>query len=380
MRNRQVLIVAGLVAVGVLLSLSWWLTVRDARWPEWQAFAEGFVQPDGRVIDPTAGARTVSEGQAYAAFFALVANDRERFDAIIEWTRNNLSGGSFDTQLPAWLWGEREDGSWGVKDENPASDADLWLSFALFEAARLWGAPHYHQMAQALLRQVKALEVVELPNVGSMLIPAPDGFLLDDGSWRLNPSYLPEFQLRYFQHVDPEGPWFDIWTHFVSLMQQQVTGGLVPDWFEVDASGQTAPCRSSGNLGSYDAIRTYLWAAITPQDSSEGGLMPLLSAAAPVIAGDPQSGPFDRIDVKTGAASGDQPFGFSAALLPYFKALDDDAYVTSQRARLKDNRHDGQLGRPAHYYDQVLALFGEGHLDQRFSFDGLGRLNTRWAH
>ncbi|MDB5987259.1 MAG: cellulase, partial [Nevskia sp.] len=60
----------------------------DAIWPAWQNFAEAFVQDDGRVVDWTADARTVSEGQGYALFFALVANDRARFERILAWTES----------------------------------------------------------------------------------------------------------------------------------------------------------------------------------------------------------------------------------------------------------------------------------------------------
>lgn len=372
--------VAGVAAVALAAGLWWWLVVRNATWPAWEAFAEGFVQVDGRVVDHTAGGRTVSEAQAYGAFFALVANDPVRFDAIVDWTHNNLSGGDFATQLPAWLWGEKDDGSWGVKDPNAASDADLWLAYALFEAARLWGAPRYHTMAQDLLAQVKEKEVVELPGVGAMLLPAPQGFQRDDGHWRLNPSYLPEFQLRYLQYQDPAGPWAAIWTHYLGLMQQHLSLGLVPDWFEVDEAGQPLACRETGNLGSYDAIRSYLWAAMTPAETEGQGLLPLVAVAAPVLRRGVAGEPAEKVDVATGQAVGQMPLGFAAALLPYFTALDDHDSVAALEARLKGQRHDGQLGQPPHYYDQVLALFGEGHLDERFSFDGLGRLNTRWAH
>ncbi len=370
----------GVLVLALASGLWWWLGERHRHWPAWEAFAEGFIQADGRVVDHTAGGRTVSEGQAYAAFFALVANDRERFDAVVSWTRNNLSDGSFATRLPAWLWGEKDDGSWGVIDANPASDADLWLIFALFEAARLWGAPDYNTMAQQLLIHVKGKVVPELPGVGSMLIPAPEGFLLESGHWRLNPSYLPEFQFRYLQERDPEGPWMAIWRHHLALMQTHLTQGLAPDWYEVDDNGTPSVCSVTGSIGSYDAIRVYLWAAMAPTQSSGQGMMPILAAAAPVLRRAVTGEPIEKVDTLTGEGQGTTPAGFAAALLPYFDALGDDSAVAALRERLKADRHDGHLGQPAHYFEQVLALFGEGFFERRFGFDGLGRLNTRWMH
>src|SRR5688572_12761632 len=55
--------------------------------PSWQplyeAYARHFLDRQIRVIDRDAADRTTSEAQAYAMFFALVANDRPRFDALL---------------------------------------------------------------------------------------------------------------------------------------------------------------------------------------------------------------------------------------------------------------------------------------------------------
>ena len=83
-------------------------------WPAWEAFKAQFINEDGRVIsDDAGGGQTYSEGQAYALFFALVANDRAAFDKLLRWTENNLCDGDITARLPAWLWGKRPDGSWG---------------------------------------------------------------------------------------------------------------------------------------------------------------------------------------------------------------------------------------------------------------------------
>ena len=85
-------------------------------WPEWNDFVGRFVQADGRVIDLTFERKSTSEGQSYALFFALVANQRAQFDTLLKWTSDNLAAGQLGDKLPAWLWGLRDDGSWGVKD------------------------------------------------------------------------------------------------------------------------------------------------------------------------------------------------------------------------------------------------------------------------
>ncbi|MGN5480012.1 glycosyl hydrolase family 8 [Cupriavidus basilensis] len=85
--------------------------------------------------------QSTSEGQSYGMVFALIAGDRNTFDRLWRWSVTNLGDGRLDDKLPAWQWGHRDDGTWGVMDRNPAADADLWFAFALAEAARLWNIP-----------------------------------------------------------------------------------------------------------------------------------------------------------------------------------------------------------------------------------------------
>lgn len=55
----------------------------ECGWPQWQSFKRDYVSRDGRVIDPADSKNvTTSEGQSYAMFFALVANDRDAFGKL----------------------------------------------------------------------------------------------------------------------------------------------------------------------------------------------------------------------------------------------------------------------------------------------------------
>jgi endoglucanase len=167
-------------------------TAGPVLWPHWEAFKKQFVRASGRVISNDAdGPRTYSEGQSYALFYALVANDRAVFDAVLQWTEDNLCGGDMTARLPAWLWGQRANGDWGVIDSNPASDADLWIAYALGEAGRLWGERRYVALSALLAARVLREETANLPGLGWTLLPAPQGFEEGPGRWRLNPSYVP---------------------------------------------------------------------------------------------------------------------------------------------------------------------------------------------
>ncbi len=148
-------------------------------WSAWTGFKQDFLQPDGRVIDVSAGGYTTSEGQAYALFFALIANDRTAFDAILSWTRNNLAGGDMTARLMAWKWGERSDHSWGVIDEHAASDADLWMAYTLSQAGRLWHDDILSAQAELIQARIANELVVQIEGVGPVLLPGPVGFSLN---------------------------------------------------------------------------------------------------------------------------------------------------------------------------------------------------------
>lgn len=347
-------------------------------WPLWRAFVARFMQADGRVIDHAAGGRSTSEGQAYAMFFALVANDRERFGQLLAWTERHLAGGDLRQQLPAWLWGRNLLGRWQVLDANSASDADLWLAYALLEAGRLWGEPAYSELGLAVLARVARLSVVQLPGFGRMLLPAPRGFSYSGRRWRLNPSYLVPQQLRRFAAVDLQGPWAGMDASMPVLMKSVAPLGLVPDWAIYSAGDGWLPDGESKSVASYDAVRTYLWTGMVADgDPRRGSLLDAQHGLRSRIAADGQFP--ERIGTRTGEASGSAPIGFSAALLPWLSALGDRDALAVQQRRLAAAK-SGELYGTAHgYYDQVLALFGLGWFDRRYRFDPQGSVVPRWA-
>lgn len=342
-------------------------------WPAWDEFASRFMQADGRIVDLTFDRKSTSEGQSYALFFALVANDRARFDSVLRWASDNLAEGRLGERLPAWLWGLREDGRWGVKDTNAASDGDLWIAYSLLEAARLWNAPAYAETGRRLLAQVQAREVAMAGSTGPVLLSGPVGFVLDKGRFRINPSYLPGFMFRYLAQVDPQGPWQPIWEGYLRLAPQIFSAGIAPDNVVVDSAGRAAPDSEAPPSASYDGIRVYLWAGMSGPDSE-----PLRRRLAPFAALTRQLGaPPEKVNPQTGAAlrSDYSPIGYSGAMLPFLTALGDTAGVARQRERLRDAPQNAT----SNYYDRVLVLFGTGWADGHYRFDAQGRLMPRWS-
>ncbi|TXI29882.1 MAG: cellulase [Aquipseudomonas alcaligenes] len=358
-----------------------------ADWWLWPLFVEHFVQADGRVLDASTPQRqSTSEGQSYAMFFALAANDRDTFERLWRWSVDNLAGGDVERNLPAWLWGRKDDGSWGVIDANPASDADLWFIYSLLEAGERWQRQDYREDALRLLRNVEQREVAELPGLGRMLLPGPQGFAMPDRLWLLNPSYLPLPLLRRLQRASPQGPWEEIAAALPRLLRESAPQGFAPDWVGYRA---VAPQRGvfvesslKGGQGSYDAIRTYLWAGLAaPRDPQAALVLQALAGMATAVAAD--GVPPERVDVARGDRQGQGPFGFSAALVPYLRALEQPWLAELQERRALDELRrslDPQRleAQPPPYYNFVLSLFALGWSERQYRFLPDGGLELGW--
>lgn len=344
-------------------------------WPAWDAFKAQFINEGGRVVsDDDGGGQTYSEGQAYALFFALVANDRPMFDKLLRWTENNLCGGDMTARLPAWLWGKRPDGTWGVIDSNAASDADLWIAYALGEAGRLWNERSYRALSALLAARVLREETADIPGLGPTLLPAPKGFVQANGRWRLNPSYLPMHLMHWLTASDLDPQWKLLADSSLKVIRGSSPKGFTPDWtvydakqgFLVDTEGKEK------GQGTYNAIRVYLWVGVMHADAP--GRKALLDTLAPMARYVRDQGyPPESIDILTGQASGPAPSGFSAAMLPFLRAVGDDKALQSQRMRL-----EARPLRPTAYYEQTLALFGQGAFDGQYRFTATGQLIVRW--
>lgn len=346
-------------------------TAAACPWPAWQAFQANLISPDGRVIDhSTAQAITTSEGQAYAMFFALVADDPDGFQRLLKWTRDNLSAGDLSRRLPAWKWGRAKDGHWGVLDRNDAGDADLWLAYDLIEAGRLWHDPAYTRLGTQVLWQISARTLRSIPGLGVMLLPAGHGFASASG-WRLNPSYLPPELTARFSAISPV--WSELAQDGDRLLLQSSPKGFAPDWIEWKRDGGFAVDPATGPTGSYNAIRVYLWVGMLAANAP--GRAALQAHFTPMSHMVAHLGHVpEKIDTVTGAATGVGPPGFSAAVLPFLMATDRSAAQVARQQHLATRRPAKDA-----YYDQVLALFGEGFADGRYRFDRGGRLVPAWG-
>lgn len=423
---------------------------RQGPWSLWSAYADRFIDVQGRVIDHSAADHSTSEGQSYALFFALADNDRARFDRVLAWTENNLAGGSLSAHLPGWLWGKSPSGEWKLLDPNPASDADCWMAYSLLEAGRLWNNPAYTTLGRQMMSMIAKQEVADLPGFGAMLMPGTTALFVHGSTWTVNPSYVPLFLFQRFDEVDPAGPWGAIALNVPRMLRQSARHGFAMDWVDYQPGDDFAPAPAPGSavsvasdapnatpnaalataaapaanapnapnapdasanvpapqppatsvaassspadppaqpaapprppMGSYDAIRVYLWAGMT---NAGDGVRTELIAALPAMGNyvSQMGVPPEHVNADGTPEPHPGPIGFSAALLPYLWAVPDLARAASQqRIRMSHelNPATGLYGKQPAYYDQNLVLFATGYLDGRFQFGSHGELKVEW--
>jgi endo-1,4-beta-D-glucanase Y len=369
-----------LVMSGVMCVLPCSTLQAQVAWPLWQSYVSHFGDPQGRLIEHSAGERTTSEAQAYGLFFALIANDRDRFDRILGWTESNLTQGGLSKSLPAWLWGVGPQGTYGILDRNSASDADLWMSYTLLQAGRLWKDRRYSDTGAALARLIEQHETADVPGVGWMLLPGSKGFQSGD-EYILNPSYVPVQLLQALAIEFPNSTWSKLADAAPDFLAKSASSGFAMDWVAYENRKFNA-IQGPGTVagGSYDAVRVYLWAGMLAEDAP---------AREVILRSIPSMGeylrkhgvPPERISPKGYVLQGSGNVGFSAAVLPYLVALAELRPAERQRTRLAAsfNSTTGLYGESPTYYDQNLALFATGWSDGRFRFDRNGQLHVVWS-
>jgi endoglucanase len=345
--------------------------VKCEAWPAWQRFKLLYVSDDGRVIDASTAAQiTTSEGQSHALFFALVGNDRKAFDLILRWTHDNLSASKLDKTLPASKWGRADDGTWQVLESNAAANADLWIAYSLGEAARLWNEMRYANLGAEIARNILQQEVATVPGFGTVLLQGPRDFMNENG-WRLNPSYLSLSLLRGLARQTKEPLWNEIAKSSEQVILRSAPKGFAADWIEFTRSGVSA---DRHGLGSYDAIRVYLWAGMLP--ASDPSRDQLVEALKPMLDSVEKRGtPVATVDIQSLEMNGEGSPGFSAALLPMLANARMTAVLQAQRLRAAQ----GSLQNNQNHDSDALALFGLGWLEQRYRFNRAGLLNVRWT-
>lgn len=347
----------------------------ECSWPAWQRFAEQYIE-NGRVIDGSDPRQiTTSEGQSYAMFFALLANDRERFANLHAWTERHLAKGDLSTHLPAWLWGRSQDGGGAVLDANSAADSDTWIAYSLAEAGRLWGDHHYRSQGYFLARHIAEQETRVIDTVGRVLMPAPEGFA-SDNTLRLNPSYwMPQIFSR-FAELQPNSVWPELAAALPDLLRDTAANGLSPDWVAW-RQGAWRQDPKSGQRGSYDAIRVYLWVGMLHPEARAAAALRDHFDVMLALTQERENVP-EVVNVGSATARGNGPWGFSAALLPMLSNSGKTTLLEAQQQRVRNGRTNSDSLGQRDYYNRVLDLFADAWMTGRLRFSASGAVQPNW--
>ena len=331
-------------------------------WDKWDAFKSANVNDSFRVVDYSDNRRiTTSEGQSYAMFFALVAGDKEAFRKLLQWTENNLASGDITKNKPAWLWG-KNGSNWGVIDNNNAADSDMWIAYCLLEAGRLWMRPDYAAKGRAMMDLLKK-DVRDVKGLGKVLLPGYKGFEQPDFV-TLNPSYYPVFILRRFALEDKE--WNAVTEGTVRALVRSAPRGYAPDWVRFDRQGKVRNEKGADYvLGSYNAIRTYMWAAMmSPADPVRDVLVEQFEPFAKLTR--ETNMPPEKINVITGERQGYGSPGFAACVLELLGNGPTQNYL---RTVIENDPIIGE-----NYYRNTLMVYAIGFDRGLYRFDRNGYL------
>ncbi|MGB3835282.1 cellulose synthase complex periplasmic endoglucanase BcsZ [Castellaniella sp.] len=338
----------------------------QAAWSHWEIFRQQAISSDGRVIDHSDSRQiTTSEGQAYGLFFALVNSDEALFRRLLSWSERHLASGDLTGHLPAWLWGRQADGQFGVLDDNSASDADVWMAYALIEAGRLWDEHSYAALGLLLMQRIAREEALDAPGLGWVLLGGREGFV-HGRQWTVNPSYMTPQIYQRFAEEAPSSAWVHLNANLKHILLATAPNGYAPDWAVWSAENHGWADVPKGAQGSYDAVRVYLWIGMLADHQAEAKRLKRHYRRVESLVGKMGQVP-QHINIFSGDVDGEGPAGFSAALLPLLRAA---PVAPALHQRMAEIRFDS-----SNYYDQVLALFAEGWLQKRYWFDESGRLH-----
>lgn len=230
----------------------------------WDKYKMKFINKDGRVIDFNNNLVTTSEGQSYAMLRAVWIDDKDTFDLVWKWTKNNMKRPK--DNLLGWQWGKEKNGKYGFIENggnNSASDADSDIAFALILASHRWNDSKYMDDAKKILPDIWQYETATVNGKRYFLA----------GNWAnqedeavINPSYFSPYEWRVFATVDTKDDWNSLITPAYDVLNQSgrlTLGGkkgvgLPPDWVAINRKTGQYQMPHETNLvpnNSFDAMR-----------------------------------------------------------------------------------------------------------------------------
>ncbi len=330
----------------------------------WNYYKKTFMSQDGRIIDYERNAVTTSEGQSYAMLRAVFIGDKEAFDKAYKWSVDNL--GRKEDSLFAWLWGKREDNTWGIIDRNSASDADIDIAFALLLAGEHWSNNKYIYDAVTIIKDIWNLETKVINNQRVLM---PGIVQAQNDIIPINPSYFAPYAFKVFAKYDKDHDWNSLVDSSYNLLTQSsalTESGLPPNWFNIDSkNGNTYIDKEKQDSDfSYDAIRVFLRVYVDYLIFNDKRAINILEKSK--FFKDKYFNTYRQVKFFTNfKQSGEirdkvENIGAIALLVPVFKTLYDKkkAHKIYKQKVISNYNPKGYWDGSKNYYTQNLAWFG----------------------
>jgi endoglucanase len=307
---------------------------------EWNIYKSGFVTPEGRVVDDANGGISHSEGQGYGLLLSFLADDRDTFQSIWSFTRDNLMVRGDD--LAAWRWSPDADPH--ITDSNNASDGDILIAYALALAGRAWGEQDLVDQAKKTAEAVGKTSTQRWQGM-ELLLPGQFGFRKEDRKDGpvINLSYWIFEAFPVLSQVAPSVTWDRMATDGRRLIAAARFGDadLPTDWVAL-AGEQPAPAEGFPAEFGYNSIRIPLY-LLRAGESQAALLEPFarLWSAGPATIGLPDGDVIDPLE-----EVGYRAIGAAMNCVLYDTPLPDDVKVFSQQS----------------YYGSTLHLLVLSHL------------------
>lgn len=213
-------------------------------------YEKAFIKPDGRVFDPQNGGITHSESQGYGMMLALLGGNRETFDRIWMFAKQNM-------QKSNKLFGWKYTPGHGITDWNNATDGELLIATALALAGNRWQEPKYLGEATAI---ADATGKNLIKRFGGYTLLLPGNWAEPTGNKRtatVNLSYFIPLTLTIMQALAPRHDWEGVYADSMRLIDDMIHPPS--DWSEVNKHGEPNPARGWVPKFSYDAVRIPLY-------------------------------------------------------------------------------------------------------------------------
>ncbi|MDQ3239348.1 MAG: glycosyl hydrolase family 8 [bacterium] len=343
----------------------------------WEKYKTQYISKDYRVVDPTQDNITTSEGQSYGMLRAVWMDDKETFDKLWQWSKDNLQRPN--DSLMTWKWGKRDDNSYGPMPnggENSASDADSDIALALILASNRWGEKSYEGDAKVLLSDLWEYDT-DVINGKRYLIAGNWAKLPNESV--LNPSYFSPYAYRMFAEIDKKHDWNSLIAPGYEMLKNSSNDkldkdksvGLPPDWVSIDRKTGSLKAPTLTNLStnySYDAMRIPWRISLDYQWNREGKAYDYLKGLTKLEEVYKDTGKIASGYTHDGVALNDNenPTMYATAL-GYFAVTNPDLAKKMYQEKLVElySTDQSTFKDTIPYYEQNWLWFGAGLYNER---------------